>query len=56
MLPEVKTALNPGIWAVLDVMQQEIMRTMNAAMDGASRSIFKALYQEYRRVGGGRRS
>ena len=56
LLPEVKTALNPGIWAVLDVVQQEVMRTMNAAMDPASRSIFKALYEDYRRVGGGKRS
>ena len=53
--PEVKAALNPGLWAVLDVVQQEAMRTMNAAMDSSCRSIFKALYEEYRRLGGGTR-
>ena len=55
LLPEVKQAMRPGIWAMLEVVPQEVMRTMNAAMDGASRSIFKALYEEYRRLGGGRR-
>lgn len=56
LLPEVKTALNPGLYAVLDVVQPEVMRTMNAAMDSSSRSIFKALYEEYKRLGGGKRS
>ncbi len=56
LLPEVKTALNPGLYAVLDVMQQEVMRTMNAAMDSSSRSIFKSFHEEYRRLGGGRRT
>lgn len=56
LLPEVRTALGPGLYAVLDVMQPELMRTMNAAMDSTSRSVFKALYEQYRRLGNGRRS
>ncbi len=56
LLPEMKTALDPGLYAMLDVVQPEVMRTMNAAMDSTSRSIFKALYEEYKRLGSGRRS
>ncbi len=56
LLPEAKAVLNPGLYAVLDVMQPEVTRTMNAAMDSASRSIFKALYEEYRRFSRGKLS
>ncbi len=49
--PEFKSALTPGLYAVLDVLTPEVMRTMNAAMDSSSRSIFKALYDDYRRQG-----
>ena len=49
--PEIKTALTPGLYAIFDVMSQEVMRTINAAMDSSSRSIFKALYEDYRRSG-----
>lgn len=49
--PEIKAALMPGFYAIFDVMSQEVMRTINAAMDSSSRSIFKALYQDYRRSG-----
>lgn len=48
---ETKAALIPGLYAVLDVLPQEVMRTMNAAMDSSSRSIFKALYEDHRRRG-----
>ena len=47
--PEIKAALMPGFYAIFDVMSQEVMRTINAAMDSSSQSIFKALYQDYRR-------
>lgn len=49
--PVVKAALMPGLYAVFDVMSQETMRTLNAAMDSSSRAIFKALYDDYRRFG-----
>jgi nucleolar pre-ribosomal-associated protein 2 len=49
--PEVKTALMPGLYAVLDVMPQDLMRGMNAAMDSSSRAIFKGLYEDYQRFG-----
>ena len=56
LLPEAKAVLIPGLHAVLDVMQPEVMRTMNAAMDSASRSIFKVLYEEYGRFSRGKLS
>lgn len=49
--PDMKAALTPGLYAILDVMSQDVMRTINAAMDSSSQSIFKALYEDYRRSG-----
>ena len=46
-----RAALNAGLYAVLRVIGPDMMRTMNAAMDSSSRSVFKALYDEYRKVG-----
>lgn len=51
LLPTVKAALTPGLYAVFDVMSPDTMRTLNAAMDSSSRAIFKALYDDYRRFG-----
>lgn len=48
---EMKAALNPGLYAVFAVMPQDVMRNLNAAMTSSSRSIFKALYDEYKRSG-----
>ena len=49
--PEVRAALNPGLYAIFDAMSQETMRTINAALDSSGRSIFKVLYDDYRRFG-----
>ena len=46
-----RAALNAGLYAVLGAIGPDMMRTMNAAMDSSSRSVFKALYDEYRKVG-----
>ena len=51
LLPEMKTALDPGLYAVLAVMSQEVMKTMNEAMDESARAVWKALYEDYRRFG-----
>ncbi|KAK2751550.1 hypothetical protein FQN55_000271 [Onygenales sp. PD_40] len=49
--PEMKAALMPGFYSVLDVMSKETMRGMNAAMDSSSRAVFKGLYDDYLRYG-----
>ena len=46
-----RVGLNAGLYAVLRAIEPDMLRTMNAAMDSNSRSVFKALYEEYRRVG-----
>ena len=51
LLPEMRAALNPGIWTVLAAMSPDVMRKLNAAMDSSARSIFKALYDDFKRVG-----
>ncbi|WEW56655.1 hypothetical protein PRK78_002103 [Emydomyces testavorans] len=51
LVPEMKTALMPGLYAVLDVMSKNTMRAMNAAMDASSRAVFKGLYDDYVKFG-----
>ena len=51
LLPDMKMALNQGLYAVLAVMSQEAMRTMNEAMNESARAIWKTLYEDYRRFG-----
>ena len=51
MAPEAKAALSPGLYCIFDVMPQDTMRTLNSALDSASRSVFKVLYDDYRRFG-----
>ena len=51
LLPGMRAALNSGLYAALAIVPPEMMRTMNAAMDSDSRSIFKSLYDDYRRFG-----
>lgn len=43
--------LMPGIFAVMDVMSAEVKRTVNARLDASGRSIFKRLYEEWRKEG-----
>ena len=47
--PEMRAALSPGLNAALTIMPQEVMRNLNAAMGSASRAMFKALYDDYKR-------
>jgi nucleolar pre-ribosomal-associated protein 2 len=49
--PDIKTALAPGLYAVLDAMPRESKRALNASMDVSSRAIFKTLHEDYLRFG-----
>ena len=49
--PEVRRALDPGLYAVFDAMSQDVMRTVNSALDAPGRAIFKLVYDDYRRFG-----
>lgn len=49
--PAVKEKLLPGMYTVLDAMNRDLMRAMNAAMDPSSRAIFKTLYDDWVRYG-----
>ncbi|MCJ1243369.1 hypothetical protein MMC30_000566, partial [Trapelia coarctata] len=51
MDPEVRRALNPGYYAIFDAMSQDVMRTVNSALDAPGRAIFKIVYDDYRRFG-----
>ncbi|GBF65942.1 hypothetical protein TMEN_8660 [Trichophyton mentagrophytes] len=51
ILPEMKAALMPGMYVILDVMSQSTMRAMNAGMDSSGRAVFKTLYDDYIRFG-----
>ncbi|KAL3479751.1 Urb2/Npa2 family-domain-containing protein [Aspergillus californicus] len=49
--PDVKAALLPGLYSVLDVMSRDTMRALNAGLDISGRAIFKALYDDYMKFG-----
>lgn len=49
--PDIKTALAPGLYAILDAMPAESKRALNAGMDISSRAIFKTLHDEYVKFG-----
>ncbi|KAL4915924.1 Urb2/Npa2 family-domain-containing protein [Aspergillus aurantiobrunneus] len=49
--PEVKAALLPGLYSVLDVMSRDTMRALNAGLDISGRAMFKALYDDYMKFG-----
>ena len=48
---DVREALEPGIYSILDITPTEIRRIMNDAMDGSGRAIFKELYKQYLKFG-----
>ncbi|KAH0537311.1 hypothetical protein FGG08_005865 [Glutinoglossum americanum] len=49
--PEVKSALIPGLYAILEVSNPQTLRMVNAAMDASGRALFKVLYTDYNRFG-----
>ncbi|KAL4950681.1 Urb2/Npa2 family-domain-containing protein [Aspergillus filifer] len=49
--PDVKAALMPGLYSVLDVMSRDTMRAMNAGLDISGRAMFKGLYDDYMKFG-----
>jgi nucleolar pre-ribosomal-associated protein 2 len=49
--PLVKEHLMPGLYAVLDAMDRDLMRALNSGMDPSSRAIFKTLYDDWCRYG-----
>lgn len=48
---EVKESLMPGLYSILDAIDMDLMRAMNAAMDPSSRAIFKGLYDDWVKYG-----
>ena len=51
LLHEVKDALMPGFYAVIEATDQGTLRMLNASVDSSSRAIFKTLMDDYRRLG-----
>ena len=48
---EAKDALRPGLWAMMDVVDMNAMRAMNAAMGKDERALWGSLYGEWKRFG-----
>jgi len=48
---EVRAALEPGIYSILDITTQDGLRLMNDAMDPSGRVILKELYRQYQKFG-----
>lgn len=51
LTPDVKAAILPGIYAILDVLSRDTMRALNAGLDVSERAVFKSLYDDYTRFG-----
>ena len=51
LMPEVKAAIIPGLYAVLDVMSKDTMRALNTWLDVSGRAVFKGLYDDYVKFG-----
>ncbi|KAL2016239.1 hypothetical protein VTK56DRAFT_4044 [Thermocarpiscus australiensis] len=47
----VREALEPGVYAVMDVTTREGLRLMNDALDPSGRVIFKEMYKQYQKFG-----
>jgi len=46
-----RNALSPGLYAMFDVMGPEILRMVNATLDVQGRVLFRALYDEWGKLG-----
>ncbi|KAK4123227.1 hypothetical protein N657DRAFT_672237 [Parathielavia appendiculata] len=47
----VREALEPGMYSVLDITGQDVLRSVNDAMDASGSVIFKEMYKMYQRFG-----
>ena len=52
LAPEMKKALEPGLFAVLSVITIDVMRVVNSALDESGRSVWRDLYEDWKRNGG----
>jgi len=48
---DVKDALRPGLWTMMDVVDMNTMRAMNAGMGKDERALWGSLYGEWKRFG-----
>jgi len=48
---EVREALEPGVFAILDITTPAVRRIMNDALDASGRAIMKELYKQYLKFG-----
>lgn len=44
-------ALEPGIWSALDCARPEVMRALNAGMNSGGRSVWKRVYEDWKKFG-----
>lgn len=47
----VREAMEPGVYSILDITTQEGRRTLNEAVDGSGRAIFREMYRRYVKFG-----
>ncbi|EXJ57839.1 uncharacterized protein A1O5_12397 [Cladophialophora psammophila CBS 110553] len=49
--PSMKDHLLPGMYRIMDALDRDVMRAMNAGLDPSSRTIFKGLYDSWTQFG-----
>lgn len=56
MAAEVREALRPGIWSMMEIVDIEALRAMSESMERDERAVWGSLYGEWKRLGGGKRT
>lgn len=49
--PQIKAAIMPGLYSILDGLSRDAMRSLNADLEVSSRAVFKGLYDDYVKFG-----
>jgi nucleolar pre-ribosomal-associated protein 2 len=52
--PEVREALNPGVWAMIEAMESgnpEGIKVLSAALNNSERAVLRSLYDDWKRFG-----
>jgi nucleolar pre-ribosomal-associated protein 2 len=51
MKPDIRTALVPGVYAILGTLDREGRRTLGESLDGAGRAVLSELVRDWVRFG-----
>lgn len=56
MAAEVREALRPAIWSMMEIVDIEALRAMSEGMGRDERAVWGSLYGDWKRLGGGKKT